>query len=97
MTAAVGPILIPVIQTGPKFLRLHGHFIGRGHQIPNAPEFLHVCERAERDADIFVHGGNAWADHNIIRLEMLGERRYLACKQRIRSAVNDRIGIEPNP
>ena len=23
--------------------------------------------------------------------------RYLGCKQRIRSAVNDRIGIEPNP
>jgi len=23
--------------------------------------------------------------------------RYLACKQRIRSAINDRIGIEPNP
>jgi integrase len=23
--------------------------------------------------------------------------RYLVCKQRIRSAVNDRIGIEPNP
>jgi len=23
--------------------------------------------------------------------------RYLRCKQRIRSAVNDRIGIEPNP
>jgi site-specific recombinase XerD len=22
---------------------------------------------------------------------------YLGCKQRIRSAVNDRIGIEPNP
>jgi hypothetical protein len=22
--------------------------------------------------------------------------RYLGCKQRIRSAVNDRIGIEPN-
>jgi len=23
--------------------------------------------------------------------------RYLGCKQRIRSAVNDHIGIEPNP
>ena len=23
--------------------------------------------------------------------------RYLGCKQRIRSAVNDRIGLEPNP
>src|ERR1700758_1464787 len=23
--------------------------------------------------------------------------RYLGCKQRIRSAINDRIGIEPNP
>ncbi len=23
--------------------------------------------------------------------------RYLGCKQRVRSAVNDRIGIEPNP
>jgi integrase len=23
--------------------------------------------------------------------------RYLGCKERIRSAVNDRIGIEPNP
>ncbi len=23
--------------------------------------------------------------------------RYLGCKQRIRSAVNDRIGIEPTP
>ena len=23
--------------------------------------------------------------------------RYLGCKRRIRSAVNDRIGIEPNP
>lgn len=23
--------------------------------------------------------------------------RYLGCKQRIRSAVNDRIGIEPHP
>ena len=23
--------------------------------------------------------------------------RYLGCKQRIRSAVNDRTGIEPNP
>jgi site-specific recombinase XerD len=23
--------------------------------------------------------------------------RHLGCKQRIRSAVNDRIGIEPNP
>ena len=23
--------------------------------------------------------------------------RYLGCKQRIQSAVNDRIGIEPNP
>lgn len=23
--------------------------------------------------------------------------RYLGCKQRIRSAFNDRIGIEPNP
>jgi hypothetical protein len=23
--------------------------------------------------------------------------RYLGCKQRIRAAVNDRIGIEPNP
>ena len=23
--------------------------------------------------------------------------RYLGCKQRIRSPVNDRIGIEPNP
>ena len=23
--------------------------------------------------------------------------RYLGCKQRIRSAVNDRIGIEPDP
>jgi integrase len=23
--------------------------------------------------------------------------RYLGCKQRIRSAVHDRIGIEPNP
>src|ERR1700693_6365953 len=23
--------------------------------------------------------------------------RYLGCKQRIRSAVNDRMGIEPNP
>jgi len=23
--------------------------------------------------------------------------RYLGCKQRIRSVVNDRIGIEPNP
>jgi hypothetical protein len=23
--------------------------------------------------------------------------RYLGCKQRIRSAVNDRIGIEPSP
>jgi hypothetical protein len=23
--------------------------------------------------------------------------RYLGCKQRIRSAVNDRIGIQPNP
>lgn len=23
--------------------------------------------------------------------------RYLGCKQRIRSAVNDRIGVEPNP
>jgi hypothetical protein len=23
--------------------------------------------------------------------------RYLGCKQRIPSAVNDRIGIEPNP
>jgi integrase len=23
--------------------------------------------------------------------------RYLGCKQRTRSAVNDRIGIEPNP
>jgi integrase len=23
--------------------------------------------------------------------------RYLGCKQRFRSAVNDRIGIEPNP
>jgi integrase len=23
--------------------------------------------------------------------------RYLGCKQRIRPAVNDRIGIEPNP
>src|SRR5437868_13820123 len=24
-------------------------------------------------------------------------QRYLGCKQRIRSAVNDHIGIEPNP
>jgi hypothetical protein len=26
-----------------------------------------------------------------------GGKRYLGCRQRIRSAVNDRIGIEPNP
>jgi len=36
-------------------------------------------------------------------ISLLGEisvqttERYLGCKQRIRSAVNDRIGIEPNP
>jgi hypothetical protein len=26
-----------------------------------------------------------------------GTERYLGCKQRIRSAVNDHIGIEPSP
>jgi site-specific recombinase XerD len=35
-------------------------------------------------------------DHLQQREEHWAER-YLGCKQRIRSAVNDRIGIEPNP
>jgi integrase len=30
-------------------------------------------------------------------LSVQTRERYLGCKQRIRSAVNDRIGIEPNP
>jgi|SRR5580704_8330621 hypothetical protein len=30
-------------------------------------------------------------------VSMQTTERYLDCKQRIRSAVNDRIGIEPNP
>ena len=31
------------------------------------------------------------------RVSVQTTERYLRCKQRIRSAVNDRIGIEPNP
>jgi hypothetical protein len=34
----------------------------------------------------------SWNWHN-----RLSGSYYLGCKQRIRSAVNDRIGIEPNP
>ena len=36
---------------------------------------------------------------SVLRLPDLEQttERYLGCKQRIRSIVNDRIGIEPNP
>jgi hypothetical protein len=34
---------------------------------------------------------------NMGHVSVQTNERYLGCKQRIRSAVNDRIGIEPNP
>ena len=54
---------------------------------------------------IFVTGGVvsslskglAAASIGCLHASVQTTERYLGCKQRIRSAVNDRIGIEPNP
>jgi site-specific recombinase XerD len=42
-------------------------------------------------------GGKLEIQFLLGHLSVQTTERYLGCKQRIQSAVNDRIGIEPNP
>ena len=46
-----------------------------------------------------THREASWSRFNFLlgHVSVQTTERYFGCKQRIRSAVNDRIGIEPNP
>jgi len=66
----------------------------------------HLQQREEHWAivDLVGKGGHVRTVGELEQIQfLLGHvsvqttERYLGCKQRIRSAVNDRIGIEPNP
>jgi site-specific recombinase XerD len=59
----------------------------------------HLQQREEHWAivDLMGKGGRVRTVPVPGHVSVQTTERYLGCKQRIRSAVNDRIGIEPNP
>ncbi len=68
------------------------------HIVKESAKSIAVAKLAPHDLRRTASGGELEQIQFLLgHVSVQTTERYLGCKQRIRSAVNDRIGIEPNP